>query len=314
LRKIELGKTGEKVSILCLGTAYFGSTVTKDVSFDLLDRYLYAGGMFIDTANKYACWVPGFKGGESETVIGEWLKKRNNRSNVFIASKMGLPMSGTERGLSKRQIEEECNKSLKRLNINTIDLYYAHADDRFTPLEETMEAFEKLIKAGKIRHIGASNYFSWRLAEANRVCEDNGWTKYCCIEQRHSYLKPKNGLKFANQVIASEELIDYCREKNVTLLAYSPLLKGAYFREDREFPDQYLTNNNKEKLEKLKSFAIAKNIGINQLLLSWLINNNPQVIPLIAASNILQLEDNLKCLEVKLTAEEINELNDESIY
>ena len=165
MKTVELGNTGEMVSRLCLGAMYFGTRQNQAESFALLDHYVDAGGNFVDTANIYAWWETGFNGGESETVIGTWLKERKNRDQIYIASKVGFGYQDVPVSLKAAIIEQECNKSLKRLGIETIDLYYSHNDDRNTPLEETLEAYYRLKKAGKIRHIGASNihYLNLRL-------------------------------------------------------------------------------------------------------------------------------------------------------
>jgi aryl-alcohol dehydrogenase-like predicted oxidoreductase len=158
MEKQPLGHTGVEVSSLCLGAMFFGTRNDKETSHTILNAYTEAGGSFIDTANIYACWVNGFHGGESETLLRDWMAARNNRSEIFIASKVGFGYGDVKQGLSARQIEEECNKSLRRLKVETIDLFYGHVDDRLTPLEETLQAFDRLVKAGKVRFIGASNY------------------------------------------------------------------------------------------------------------------------------------------------------------
>jgi aryl-alcohol dehydrogenase-like predicted oxidoreductase len=132
---------------------YLGTRTDEEMTYQLLDQYVDAGGIFIDTANIYAHWVAGFKGGESETILGKWLKSRDNRSETFIATKVGFQYGDTVRGLRAGQIVDECEKSLRRLGIDTIDLYYAHVDDRNTPQEETLEAFDKLVQSGKVRFI-----------------------------------------------------------------------------------------------------------------------------------------------------------------
>ena len=144
MKKVELGNTGEFVSTLCLGAMYFGTRQDRAESFALLDQYVEAGGNFIDTANIYAWWIEGFEGGESETVLGDWVKARKNRDQLFIASKVGFGYQDVPVSLKADIIEQECNKSLKRLGIETIDLYYSHNDDRDTPLEETLEAYHRL--------------------------------------------------------------------------------------------------------------------------------------------------------------------------
>ena len=158
MKTVQLGNTGERVSQLCMGTMYFGTRQDEATSFALLDQYAEAGGTFLDSANIYAGWVPGFAGGESETVLGRWMAARGNRERMFVATKVGFPYADVEQGLTARLIETECEKSLRRLGVETIDLYYAHVDDRQTPLQETLEALHRLVQAGKVRYVGASNY------------------------------------------------------------------------------------------------------------------------------------------------------------
>lgn len=291
---------------------YFGSRDDEESSYRILDQYTAAGGSFLDSANIYARWVPGYVGGESETLLGEWMRERKNRSQMFIATKLGFEYPGVERGLRANQIEEECEKSLRRLGIDTIDLYYAHVDERSTPVEETMEAFDRLVKAGKVRLIGASNFLAWRLEEARWVSQTHDWAKYCCIQQRYSYIRPKPGASFAPQIAANDDLLDYCRVRGITMLAYSPLLSGAYTRADRSFSEQYLGPDTDARLTALK--AVAEEVGAtaNQVVLAWMVQSDPPVIPLVAASTTGQMQENLGTLEIKLTAEQMVRLNDAS--
>lgn len=305
----QLGHTGEKVSELCLGAMYFGTRNNKATSFRLLDHYLASGGTFIDTANIYAHWIEGFRGGESETIIGEWLAERGNRDDVFIASKVGFNYGDVPISLRANVIEEECNKSLKRMNIETIDLYYGHKDDQDTPLEETLEAFSRLVNAGKVRYIGASNYSAWRLERAGWISEANDWAKFCCVQQRHTYLPIRPGASSGRQVIANQDLQDFCADTGMTLLAYSVLLGGAYTRGDRPLPDEYVSPDNTERLNTLRT--IAQEIGAtpNQVILCWMRQSSPAVIPLIAASTIDQLDENISALDYTLTADHMERLN-----
>ncbi|MGA9350580.1 MAG: aldo/keto reductase [Anaerolineae bacterium] len=311
MRTVPLGHSGVEVSAFCLGTMYFGSRTDKETSYQLLDQYVAAGGLFLDTANNYAWWVPGYVGGESETLLGEWMRERRNRS-LFIATKVGFNYLGVERGLRARQIETECEKSLKRLGVETIDLYYAHVDDRNTPLEETMAAFDRLVRAGKVRFIGASNFLAWRLEEARWVSQKNGWAEYGCIQQRYSYIRPKPGASFAPQIAANDDLLDYCRNRGITMLAYSPLLGGAYTRAGRSFPEQYLGPDTDARLAALN--AVAEEVGAtaNQVVYAWMLQNNPPVIPLVAASTVEQMRENLGALEIELSADQMARLNDAS--
>ena len=312
MRTVSLGDTGVEVSVFCLGTMYFGNRTAKETSYRLLDQYVEAGGAFLDTANTYARWVPGFRGGESETLLGEWMRERKNRSQMFIATKVGFEYPGVERGLRAHQIEAECEKSLERLGVDTIGLYYAHVDDRNTPMEETMEAFDRLVKAGKVRLIGASNFLAWRLEEARWVSQTHGWAEYCCIQQRYSYIRPKPGASFAPQIAANDDLLDYCRVRGTTMLAYSPLLSGAYTRADRSFPGQYLGPDTDARLAALKGVAEEMGATPNQVVLAWMAQSDPPVIPLVAASTVDQMQGNLGALKIELSSEQMTRLNDAS--
>jgi aryl-alcohol dehydrogenase-like predicted oxidoreductase len=212
-------------------------------------------------------------------------------------------------GLRAHQIEEECNKSLKRMNIDTIDLYYAHKDDRTTPLEETLQAFDRLISAGKVRFIGASNYLAWRLERAHWMSKTNGWAQYCCVQQRHTYLPLRPGASSGRQVVANNDLFDYCSDTGITLLAYSVLLGGAYTRDDRPLPEGYRSADNEQRLAVLR--AVANEIGAtpNQVVLCWMMQSSPPVLPLIGASTEAQLAENIGALEFELSAEHMRRLD-----
>ncbi len=312
MRTVPLGNTGVEVNVFCLGTMLFGSSTDKAMSYRLLDQYVEAGGSFLDTANVYAQWVPGYVGGESETLLGRWMRERDNRSQIFIATKVGFLMPGVERGLRRHQIEAECEKSLKRLGVNTIDLYYAHVDDRNTSLEETMETFDRLVRAGKVRFIGASNFLAWRLEGARWVSQTHNWAEYCCIQQRYSYVRPKPGASFDPQIAANDDLLDYCRARNITMLAYSPLLGGTYTRADRPLPEQYIGPDSNARLTALKAVAEEKGATANQIVLAWMIQSEPCVIPLIGTSSVEQMRENLGALEIELSADQMARLNNAS--
>lgn len=312
MRTVSLGNTGEQVSQLCLGAMYFGTRQNEAESFALLDQYVGAGGTFIDTANIYAHWEPGFAGGESETVLGRWMAARGNRDRLVIASKVGFEYGGVTRGLSARQIETECEKSLRRLGVDTIDLYYAHVDDRHTPLHETLEAFHRLVQAGKVRYIGASNYMAYRIERAHTLAKLNDWPQFCCVQQRYTYLQPRYGRRVAAaQEYVTEELLDYVRARkgDFTLLAYAVLLAGAYTRADRAVPDEYDSPDNNARLLTLRAIAQASEATPNQIVLAWMMQSDPPVLPLIAASTHDQLAENLGALELTLSAEQMARLN-----
>jgi aryl-alcohol dehydrogenase-like predicted oxidoreductase len=308
MRTVKLGSTNEQVSALCLGAMYYGTKVNRPTSYRLLDQYLDAGGTFIDTANIYSWWVTGFHGGESETLLGQWMKERHNRDRVFIASKAGFGYGEVKTGLSALQIQTECEKSLRHMGIETIDLYYAHVDDRQTPQEETLEAFNRLVQAGKVRFIGASNFRAWRLEAADCIGQTRGLARYQCIQQRYTYLQPRVGMGFAPQVAANEDLMDYCRSGSMTLLAYSPLLAGAYTRPEQPLDPPYQSPDNENRLAGLRAVAGAVGATLNQVILAWMLQSDPPVLPVFSASTAEQMNEDLGALDVKLSNEQMKQL------
>src|SRR5690606_17184635 len=185
--------SGTRVSCICLGAMPFGTTVDEKTSFAILDRFVEAGGTTIDTANCYSFWVPGGRGGESETVLGRWLASRGGRDRLVLASKVGsgLNPQGNPEGLSASVIREQLAGSLRRLGTDYLDIYYAHREDRSTPDEETLATFHEAVQAGKVRSLGASNHAAWRLAETRTLAAAKGWTPYSVVQQRYSYLRPR---------------------------------------------------------------------------------------------------------------------------
>jgi aryl-alcohol dehydrogenase-like predicted oxidoreductase len=317
MQLVPLGKTEAQVSELCLGCMYFGTKIDEATAFQLLDQYVDAGGNFLDTANCYAFWIDGGTGDESETVIGRWMKSRHNRDRMFLATKVGFrpAFPGGEfpkdaQGLSATVILQEVDRSLQRLGTDYIDLYYTHLDDRTTPIEETLDTLNQLVVAGKVKHIGCSNITTWRIERAKQISRRYQWVEYCCVQQKYTYLRPNWGADFAGQVFASEELLDYCAANpDLSLLAYSPLLLGAYVRSDRPLPDAFKTADMEARLATLE--AIAHDVGatVNQLILAWMLQNTPPMIPLIAASTSEQLQESLEASHVVLRPEQIHALN-----
>jgi len=309
MRKITLGKTGIKISVLGLGTMYFGSKVEEETSFRLMDLYLEHGGDFIDSANKYASWYPGCSGGESERLIGKWLKHRGQKGELILTSKVGFTYGDVPRSLNKEIIISECEKSLGRLGVETIDLYFAHAYDEHTPIEETMEAFYRLKKAGKIRFAGASNYTGWRLEKANVAAASQQWEGYCCLQQRHTYLEPSVRTIFGNQSVLTPEIVDLCSKRELAIMAYTPLLRGIYGKEGSEIPPQYQSLATNQKLASLRALSSETGYSPNQLVLSWMLHSNPVVIPLVTGSNEQQLKENLEAASISLSSEDMEKLN-----
>ena len=294
---------------MCLGSTNFGSKCSEAESFALLDQYYEAGGRFIDTANNYSHWAPGCGGGEAETVIGRWLAERGCRDEIFLATKVGFDASFVERGLRAEQIQEQCEQSLERLGVETIDLYYAHCDDRDTPLEESLAAFDRLVQAGSVRYIAASNYLAWRLNEAEWISQVHNWAAFCCVQQRFTYLLPKTGASFDPQLSANDDLLDYCDSRSLPLLAYSPLLGGLYNDPNRALPTQYDSPGSRARLTELRRVAEEVEATPNQVVYSWMLQQDKPILPLLGVSNPTQLEENLGALDVELSAEQLRRLN-----
>ncbi len=300
---------GLNVSEVCLGAMNFGSTTSEDESYRTLDAFLDMGGNFIDTSNNYAHWAG--TGDESETVLGRWLRDRGCRDKVIIATKVGFDRHGEGAGLKKEQIEYWVDESLRKLGTDYIDLYYAHTDDMNTPIEETMEAFDSLVKKGKVRTLGSSNFDTWRLAEANLTAEKAGFTPYTVMQQRLSYLNPKFEVapKYAFNEIVNRERLRFLCDKNMTLVSYACLCKGAY-----EVPsllgEEYQGG---ARLDFIRNMAAEKGVNPSAIVFAWLTNlyrceGYPTVIPLFSASPE-QMAQNMRGLDIVLTDDELAAMN-----
>lgn len=313
IKKVKLGKTSLEVSEISLGCMYFSARDSREQSLRRLDQYAEAGGNFVDTANMYAHWInESTKGGESELLLGEWLRTRNNRSRIVVATKVGFPYPGVVYGTSAKQIKEECDKSLRRLGVDYIDLYYAHTDDLHTPMEETLEAFNDLVKGGKVRHIGASNFKAWRLERARQISMQNNWAEYCCVQQRFTYVRPKNGWDFGGQISVNDDLLEYVKDTGMSLLAYSPLLGGAYTDSSKPFMKQYIGPDTEARLQALKEIADETGATPNQLVYYWLLHSASS-IPLVAASTDAQFAEALGTLQLQLSEGQLNRLSSAGI-
>lgn len=309
MESLRLGQTDLEVSAFCLGTDAIGSRIDQQTSFKLLDAFVEAGGNFIDTANFYAAWLPDFQGGESETTIGRWMSQRGNRDRCVIDSKLGFDYPGCDGGLTAVEIERECEKSLRRLQTDRIDLYYAHVDDPETPLEETMEALQRLLRAGKVRAIGASNLPVWRIAEANRVGAALQGEGYSVIQQRHTYLRPRHGADFGPQLCINDDVKSYAKTHQIALVGYSTLLQGAYIRDDRPIPAQYAGPDSDERLAVLKAIANETGATIHQTVLAWMRQSDPAVLPIIAGSSPAHLQESLASLDINLSSEQFDRMD-----
>lgn len=307
----QLGKTSQQISQFGLGTMYFGTKVDAGLSYKLLDIYEDYGGSFLDSANKYASWIEGARGGESETIIGNWMKEKKNRNKFLVSSKVGFAYGDVPQSLKSDIIVSECERSLKRLGTDCIDIYFAHTDDRSIAQEEYMEAFFQLKKDGKIRFAGASNFNSWRLSQANSIANNNGWDGFSCIQQRHTLLESSLRANTGTQVILTPEMTDYCESNNVTIMAYSPLLAGVYSKAGAETPLHYRNKNSERKLLVLNQISEELHVSPNAVVLAWMAQGNPSMVPLVTGSSELQLKENFEAIDVKLTEKHINKLNED---
>ena len=304
----KLGRTGLKVSALCLGGNTFGWTTDQTASEAVLDAYLEAGGNFIDTADVYARWAPGNKGGESETALGVWMAARRNRQAVIIATKVCGPMGAgpNDGGLSRQHIMEGVEESLRRLQTDYIDLYQAHWDDAETPLAETLRAFDDLVRQGKVRYIGASNYQSWRLTRALWESDRRAYVRYESIQ-------PKYNLVFRDEY--ERELEPLCLEQSIGVIPYSSLgsgfLSGKY-RRGRELPKTaragnvekiYMTDRGFTVLEAMEKVAAGAGATPAQVALSWLAHRPGITAPIASATSVTQLKELLGGIELKLDTE-----------
>jgi aryl-alcohol dehydrogenase-like predicted oxidoreductase len=319
-----LGRTGEQVSQLSLGAMLMGTSTDEPTSFSMLDRYLDAGGSFIDTANCYAWWpAPGNTGGESESVLGRWFASRGNRDRVFLSTKGGAWVADPEaargaagrppyEGAGAETLRTSLDASLRRLGIDHIDLYYVHVDDVDTPLEETLAALRSFVDAGKIRYVGWSNVRTWRLERILGLCEREGWPAPVALQQQHSYLRPVPGANFLS--IVDDEQLDHLRANpHVSLVAYSPLLKGIYDdpakRDGHPSMVDYTGPDADARLARLTGLAAELDVTPNQLVLAWLLHQtDPTLVALIGPRTPAQLETALGALDIKLTEEHLARL------
>ena len=308
MKKVALGGSGVEVSEFCLGTMRFGSAHDEKISSRMMEMYIEAGGTFLDTSNNYAFWVKDCSGGESETFLGKWIKEHGNRDELFIATKVGFNNPDIGRNLTADVITSECEKSLQRLQTDHIDLYYAHCDQRETPLEETLGAFDKLIKDGKVGLIGASNTRAWRLEEARNVSAQHGLAEYCCVQQRHSYLRSNAGVNANVQVEANADLLDYTASRDITLLAYGPSAHGYYTKMDQPPGGSCAGPDSDARIVALKEVVAETGATATQVVYAWMLQGKPPVIPLLACSTEEQMTENLGAQSVKLSDEQIERL------
>ncbi|MBU9846077.1 aldo/keto reductase [Rahnella ecdela] len=317
MSKRELGRSGIQVPLLTFGGNVFGWTVDQAASFNLLDALLDHKLNFIDTADVYSSWVEGNKGGESETIIGNWLKKTGKRDQIILATKVGKPMGEGKSGLSPRYIKEAVEASLIRLQTDYIDLYQSHDDDADTPLAETMAAFDALIKEGKVRAVGASNYSAPRLAEALKVSEENGLARYETLQPQYNLYDRK---------VYEEALEKVVTENGLGVINFYGLAAGFLTGKYRTKADAGKSKRGESVIARclnergLKVLAgldqVAEKHGAQpgQVALAWQIARPGITSPIVSATSLQQLNELAQAATLKLDEADIRTLNDASAW
>jgi aryl-alcohol dehydrogenase-like predicted oxidoreductase len=315
MRLRPLGRSGLQVSPLAFGGNVFGWTVDEKLSFRLLDAWLDAGFNFVDTADVYSSWVPGHSGGESETIIGKWLRQGGKRNQVVLATKVGKPMGDNKKGLSPAYIRQAVDASLKRLQTDHIDLYQSHDDDADTPLADTLGAFAELIRAGKVRAIGASNYSAPRLAEALDVAERHGLPRYESLQPLYNLY---------DRAVFEEALEPLCRERGVGVINFYALAAGFLTGKYRSEADaaksargasttkKYLNPRGLRILAALDEVAKTRGATPGQVALAWQIARPAITAPIASATSAGQLDELVAATRLPLDAEAIALLDEAS--
>lgn len=312
----KLGRTGVKVSPLCLGTMQWGWTTDEKNAFAVMDAFVEAGGNFIDTADVYSRWAKNNPGGVSEEVIGRWMKERGNRSQVILATKLRGPMGQgpNDQGLSRKHVFDAVEASLRRLQTDYIDLYQSHSPDLDTPIEETLQAFDDLQRAGKVRYVGASNYVAWQLMEALWSADVNKTVRYDSL-QPHYNLVNRNEFE--------RELKAVCEKYEIGVIPYSPLaggfLTGKYDRDKMPESDRaegiknrYTNESGWRTLDAVRTVASETGSTPIAVSLAWLLAQPVITAPIIGANSVEQLQPSLAALELKLSEAQVAQLNEAS--
>lgn len=310
-----MGRTGLKVSQLCMGTQTFGWGADEPSAHQMANQFVEAGGNFFDTSNTY-------NQGESERIVGSWLKSSGKRSQLVIATKVFFPAGGAPNdiGLSRKHILEQIDASLRRLQTDYVDVYQCHCWDASTPIEETFQTMNDLVRAGKVRYVGVSNFTPSQIVRVNMMCQQRGWARIDCLQPEYSLL-----------VRSTEwELLPVCREEGVGVIAWSPLaggwLTGKYHRDqppapdsrvgraDRwdDLPEQRVAESTWQIIDTLRTIASDRSKTPSQVALNWLFQKRDVTAPIFGARTSAQLADNLGAVGWSLTPEEVQRLDEVS--
>jgi aryl-alcohol dehydrogenase-like predicted oxidoreductase len=311
MQKRKLGANGPEVPVICLGGNVYGWTLAEADAFRQFDQALDLGLNFIDTADVYSRWAPGHSGGESETIIGNWLAKSGRRKEVILATKVGMEMGEGRKGLSPAYIRRAVEDSLRRLQTDHIDLYQAHKDDQETPLEETLGAFDDLVKAGKVLYIGASNYSGARLAEALETSRKNGLASYVSLQPHYNLVEREQ---------FEAELLPVVQKSELGVIPYFSLAAGFLSGKYRSPQDaegaargkavqKYLNDWGFAVVAALDEVARATGSTPAQVALAWLIAQPGITAPIASATNDRQLSDLAAATKLKLDRAQLEKLN-----
>ncbi len=308
-----LGRSGLRVSELCLGTMQFGWTTDEASAFAVLDAFHAAGGTFIDTADIYSNWAANNAGGVAEEIIGRWLKQRGVRREMVIATKVrGRMWPGPNgEGLSRAHVTQAAEDSLRRLGVETIDLYQSHWYDERTPIEETLRAYDDLVRQGKVRYIGASNYPAWRLCRSLWAADVNRLVRYDALQPHYSLV---------HRAEFERELRDLCLDQGIGVMPYSPLAGGfltGKYRRDQPLPDsqrsrgvqRYLNERGWAAIDALDQVATARGVSLIEVALAWQLSQPVITAPIIGANTVEQLQPSLAAAGLRLTTDEMETLN-----
>jgi aryl-alcohol dehydrogenase-like predicted oxidoreductase len=306
-----LGTSGLRIAPLALGGNVFGWTADEATSLSLIDAFVERGFSLIDTADVYSTWVEGHQGGESEAIIGSWLKRGGARDRIVIATKVGMDMRKAGKGLSKAHIIQSAENSLRRLGTDHVDLYQAHIDDISVPLEETLEAFASLVKAGKVRVVGASNYAAPRLAEALAVSAKSGLPRFDCVQPNFNLV---------NRSLFEGALQKLCIDEHLGVIPYYALAAGFLTGKYRSVADlpgsaragtvaHYLDPRGLDILDELDKIAARLNATPAQIAIAWVMAQPGVTAPIVSATSLKQLEDVMKGAAITLDRKALDRLD-----
>jgi aryl-alcohol dehydrogenase-like predicted oxidoreductase len=310
MEKIKLEDTDIEIGPLIFGGNVFGWTVDEKEAFSLLDQFFEKGFNCIDTADSYSAWAPGNKGGESETIIGNWMKARRNRNQIVISTKVGDKISENKKRLSKKYILAAAEESLKRLQIGHIDLYQTHKDDPSTPIEETLQAYQQLMDEGKIGYIGVSNLSPERIEESLKISREKNLPGYQTLQPKYNLYDREFETKYA----------DLVQRNNMSVITYSSLASGflsGKYHSEKDFSksargkgmEKYLNKKGNTLLKVLEEISETYNSSPAAISLAWLIKNPLVTAPIVSATNKKQLEEIMQAVELNLSHEDMEKLN-----